>query len=204
MTLSALENNIEILLSEGNAENSRKDELSDNYLIRLVLEGQEKAFESLFEKYKRLVGSIAVNYFRQDYQIEEVVQKTFVKAYFELKNFRGNHKFSFASWISRIAVNVCLDTLRAEKKRNENFSATEEISLNLVADSTETELINQDLAEKLLAKLEAEDRMVLQMLDGEEKSIGEIAELLGWSRAKVKVRAFRARRFLRKILKKLL
>lgn len=201
MTLSALENNIEILLSEGTAENSRKDELSDNYLITLVLEGQEKAFEALFEKYKRLVGSIAVNYFRQDYQIEEVVQKTFVKAYFELKNFRGNHKFSFVSWISRIAVNVCLDTLRAEKRQSENLSAVE---LSLIADSTESELINQDLAEKLLAKLEVEDRVVLQMLDEEERSVSEIAELLGWSRAKVKVRAFRARRFLRKILKKLL
>lgn len=204
MNSSALEKNLEILLAEREAETFRQDDLSDNYLITQVLAGDEKSFELLFEKYKRLVGSIAVNYFRQDFQIEEVVQKTFVKAYFELKKFRGDNKFSFASWISRIAVNVCLDTLRADKRQSENLSETEISAINSIVESSETELINQDLAAKLLAKLEAGDRLVLQMLDGEERSVKEVAELTGWSRAKVKVRAFRARRALRKILKKLL
>lgn len=206
MNSSALEKNIEILFAESETETFRNDELSDKYLIEQVLGGDEKAFETLFEKYKRLVGSIAVNYFRQTDKIEEVIQKTFVKAYFELKNFRGNHRFSFASWISRIAVNVCLDTLRSEKRRNESLDLTESesSSLNSIVDSTELELINQDLVEKLLAKLEAEDRMVLQMLDGEERSVREVAELTGWSLAKVKVRAYRARKSLRKILKRLL
>jgi RNA polymerase sigma-70 factor (ECF subfamily) len=208
MNSSALEKNIEILLAESETESFRDDELSDKHLITLVLSGDEEAFETLFEKYKRLAGSVAVNYFRQTHQVEEIIQKTFVKVYFELKSFRGDHRFSFASWVSKIAVNVCLDTLRSEKRRNENeileLTESEYLSLNSIVDSTELELINQDLAGKLLAKLEAEDRMVLQMLDGEERSVREVAELTGWSLAKVKVRAYRARKSLRKILKRLL
>lgn len=204
-----LEKNIKIsFLTKAESEVSGEVELSDNYLIERILADDGNAFELLFERYKRLVGSIASNYFRQPDQIEEAIQKTFVKAYFELKNFRGNHQFSFASWVSRITVNICLDTLRSNKRRGENesldLSENEQFLLNSIVDSTEVELINQDLVEKLLSRLEVDDRAVLQLLDGEERSVSEIADLLGWSKAKVKVRAFRARNSLREILKKLL
>jgi len=56
---------------------------------------------------------------------------------------------------------------------------------------------------KLMSQLAAPDRLVLQLLDLEQKSVAEVASLTGWNRAVVKVRAFRARRKLQKLFQTL-
>lgn len=187
-------------------------EKSDLQLVELVLAGEETAFEQIFERYKRLVASIASRYFSCPEQIEEIIQISFAKVYFELRNFRGKHDFSLARWLGRIATNACLDALRNKKRKAENLLCEltdSEIEI-LLADSpgsnqsAERSLVERDLAEKLLSRLSAEDRAILQMLHAEEMSIGEVAEITGWSNSKIKVRAFRARNALRKILQKFL
>ena len=70
--------------------------------------------------------------------------------------------------------------------------------------NVESAVIDRDLADKLLARLSAEDRLVLVMLEAEELPVAEIAKLTGWSVSKVKVRAHRARASLRRVLGKLL
>ncbi|HEY0428501.1 MAG TPA: sigma-70 family RNA polymerase sigma factor [Pyrinomonadaceae bacterium] len=184
-------------------------EKSDAQLIALVLAGDEAAFENIFERYKRLVGATAARYFRRPEQIEEIVQISFTKIYLELNNFHGGHDFSLASWIGRISTNACLDLLRSQKRKPENLhcelSGEEyEFLFADAAPSDENNLVRRDLAEKLLSRLAVEDRAVLEMLDAEEMSVGEVAEITGWSKSKVKVRAFRARNSLRKILRKFL
>lgn len=206
----------EILMSR--AENAGAAEIvvcaetPDAKLVELVLAGDEAAFENLFDRYKRLVARIGARYFRRPEQIEEIVQISFTKIYLELGNFSGKHDFSMASWIGRIATNACLDALRSQKRKPENLhcelSDAETESLFLSANNNdktaETSHIERDLAEKLLARLPAEDRALMQMLEVEEMSVQEIAEATGWSKSKVKVRAFRSRNALRKILKKFL
>ena len=187
-------------------------EKSDSQLVELVLIGEETAFENLFERYKRLVGAIAGRYFQRPEQIEEIIQISFAKVYFDLKTFRGDYNFSFASWIGKITTNACLDALRSQKRKPENlwceFSEAEtEILFADAANSektTEISLVERDLAEKLLSKLSAEDRAILQMLDAEEMSVREVSEITGWSNSKIKGRAVRARNTLRKILRKFL
>ena len=204
--------NDEILMAR--AENESADafvcaEKSDAQLVELILAGDESAFENIFERYKRLVGSVGARYFRRPEQIEEIVQISFTKIYLELSNFRGVHDFSLASWIGRISTNACLDVLRSQKRKPEDLECDLSVDDHefLFADHEcchETKLVRRDLAEKLLARLAADDRAVLQMLDAEEMSVGEVAEATGWTKSKVKIRAFRARRALRKILKKFL
>lgn len=187
-------------------------ETTDFQLIELILNGEETAFENLFDRYKRLVASIAGRYFQRPEQIEEIIQISFAKVFFELKNFRGNHDFSFVGWIGKITTNACLDALRSQKRKPENlwceFSEAE--TDVLLADSAynektaENSMVERDLAEKLLSQLTSEDRAILQMLDAEEMSVREVAEMTGWSNAKIKIRAFRARNALRKILRKFL
>jgi len=72
------------------------------------------------------------------------------------------------------------------------------------ATTLESTAINRDLAHKLLRLLSAEDRLVLVLLDVEGLSVAEVAQLMGWSSPKVKIRAFRARTDLRRLLKKFL
>ncbi len=96
-------------------------ETSDLQLIELALAGEETAFEQIFTRYKKLVAIIASRYFHQSHQIEEVIQIVFVKAFFELGDFRGKHGFSLPSWLGRITTNVCLNILRSRKRKPENL-----------------------------------------------------------------------------------
>ncbi len=187
-------------------------EETDARLVERILLGEEAAFENLFDRYKKFVAAIAARYFQRPEEIEEMIQISFTKVYFELKKFRGDHNFSFASWLGKITTNACLDVLRSKKRKPENlwceFSELEaEMLFARHASSRatpENEAIERDLANKLLSRLSAEDRAILQMLDAEEMSVSEVSAITGWSNAKIKIRAFRARGALRKILKKFL
>jgi RNA polymerase sigma-70 factor, ECF subfamily len=186
---------------------------SDRQLVDLVLAGDGSAFEQIFDRHKRMVAVVAGRYFRRPEQIEEIIQISFAKAFVELAKFRGLHDLSLASWLSRITVNACLDTLRNQKRKPENLccelsEGEAESLVDLMADagarSVETELLDRDLAEKLLSRVGEEDRALLQMLYVEEMTVAEIAGLTGWSQSKVKIKAWRARGVLRRVLKKYL
>jgi RNA polymerase sigma-70 factor (ECF subfamily) len=199
-------------VEEQNADFKITAEKSDSQLVELILNDEETAFENLFDRYKRLVAAIAGRYFQRPEQIEEIIQISFAKVFFDLKAFRGDHNFSFVSWIGKITTNACIDALRTQKRKPENlwceFSEAEtEILLAYATNNEKTaenSVIERDLAEKLLSKLSAEDRAILQMLDAEEMSVHEVSKITGWSNSKIKVRAFRARNALRKILQKFL
>lgn len=188
-------------------------ETSDADLVAMVVQGDARAFELLFERHRQRVAAIAGRFFQQVSQIEEVVQETFVKAYFGLPGFSQYKVNSFAHWLARIAFNSCYDELRKQSRSREqslsDFSDSERQELSQLTSgsgvtSVESVAINRDLAHKLLRLLSAEDRIVLVLLDVEGLSVAEIAHLMDWSSAKVKIRAFRARTELRRLLKKFL
>ena len=183
---------------------------TDLQLIELVLAGDENAFEQIFDRHKRFVARTAARYFQRPEQIEEIIQIAFAKAFVELPRFRGEHELSLPSWLGRIAANACLDTLRSQKRKPEDLqceltSGETETILDITAAtglSSEESLVSRDLSQKLLAHLPEDDRALLQMLYVEDMSVAEIGDLLGWSVSKVKIRAWRARHSLRKVLKK--
>jgi RNA polymerase sigma-70 factor (ECF subfamily) len=189
-------------------------EPSDVELVALARTGDEQAFEELFNRHRRRVSLIASRFFRQREQLEEIVQESFTKAYFALNDFSNQQETSFASWVARIAFNACYDELRRMKRRPEssmsNISEEEAVWLKEqvrsagVGEDIEAATVSRDLADKLLARLSPEDRMVLLMLDVEGLSVSEIAESTSWSISKVKVRAHRARAGLRRVLKRFL
>jgi RNA polymerase sigma-70 factor (ECF subfamily) len=182
---------------------------SDRQLAELILAGDESAFEELFDRHKRLVAAIAARYFRRPEQVEEIIQIAFAKVYFELKNFRGLHDLSLAGWLSKITRNACIDTLRSHKRRPEdlNCDLTDDERSDLLSfaasdECAEQQHIDRDLADKLLSCIAADDRALLQMLHVDGLSIAEAAEALHWSVPKTKLRAWRAKNTLRRILKR--
>ena len=184
-------------------------ERTDAQLVEIVLAGDQTAFESLFERHKRLVASIASRYVQRPEQIEEVVQIAFAKTYIELKRFRGDHDLSFVSWLARITTNSCLDILRKQRRKPEDLAddlgGFECIRLEAQGGrSSEDKLIDRDLADKLLSHVAADDRALLHMLYAEEMSVADVAEQFGWSVSKTKVKAWRARHSLRKVMKRYL
>lgn len=183
----------------------------DSELVTLAFDGDESAFEELFNRHRRRVALIASRFFRLPEEIEEIVQESFVKAYFALGNFSNRADTSFASWIARIAFNSCYDELRRMKRRPESAISivTEEEAARLkqqlrAATDIESATISRDLAVKLLSRLSPEDRLVLVMLDVEGLSVSEIAKSTKWSVSKVKVRVYRARALMRRVLKRFL
>ncbi len=187
---------------------------TDAALVARAREGDDSAFEELFNRHRRRVALVAGRFFRQRERIEEVVQESFTKAFFALPEFSNQREASFAAWVARIAFNACYDELRREKRRPE--SALSEVSAEEAAwlaaqladegagSDVEADATARDLAGKLLARLSPEDRLLLVMLDVEGMSVNEIAETTKWSASKVKVRAHRARASLRRVVARFL
>lgn len=209
---TAIHNKIWAIDAEKTGESdAARGEISDKILVERVLAGDETAFEQIFDRHKRLVARVAARFFRQPIEIEEIVQITFTKVYFCLKNFRAEGNSSLPGFLARVAANASLDRLRSRKHKAENFFSELEDNeksnlLEILCGDAEAEndFINRDLAEKLLSRLAAEDRAVLEMLDAEEMTVAEVSEITGWSNSKVKVKAHRARCALRKILRRFL
>ena len=187
-------------------------EWTDDALVGAAAGGDEGAFEQLFERHRRQVARVASRFFPQREQIEEIIQDTFTKAYFALNGYHGTHAASFRAWLMQIAVNCCYDHLRRARRRPEQAlgdieeSEAHEFAAQLRAPvkDVESEIVSRDLARKLLARLSADDRLVLTLLDVEGFSVAEIAEMTSWSISKVKVRAHRARAHLRRVLQRYL
>ncbi len=187
-------------------------ERTDRQLVDLFVAGDSTAFEQLFDRHKRYVARLAGKYLNRHEDVEEIVQITFAKAFVEMPKFRGDHQFSMMGWLRRITVNACIDQLRKQKRKPEDLccelsdgevSTLERFACSGGANGA-AKLSDRDLVEKLLGHLDPEDRAVMQMLYAEDMSVAEIGELLGWSGSKVKIRAWRARRTLRKVLGKYL
>jgi RNA polymerase sigma-70 factor, ECF subfamily len=186
------------------------DEKSDEALALSVSAGDQQAFEQIFYRHRKRVARLAGRFFNRPERIEEIVQETFTKMYQGIGNYSPARGQSFAAWLSRIAINSCYDELRRTRRRPEG--ALEEVTVDEMAwiaararsgntaVNSESAVILRDLADKLLARLAPEDRLVLTLLDGEDLSTVEIAQALGWTVSKVKVRAHRARLSLRRVL----
>ncbi len=160
------------------------------------------------------VFQVASKFFRQRNQVEDIAQEVFLKAYRQLASFEG--RGSFEGWLTRIATNTCLNELRSSKRHPEATIAdlTEDENAWLEHQaagltgapqvSIEESVITSDLADKLLSRMTPDDRLVLTLVDGEQRSTKEVAEATGWSESKVKVKAFRARKKMRTALGKLM
>jgi RNA polymerase sigma-70 factor (ECF subfamily) len=175
-------------------------------LIAAVLRGDSASFEPLVAKYSPRVFATARRYARRDSEIEDIVQEVWLKAYDKLGSFRGEAPFEH--WLMRMTVRTCYDFLRSHQRNRESafseISEPEEDWLDhFVADpgsASEDADAAKLLVNRVLEKLSPEARMVIQLLEIEDRSVKEIAEITGWSVPLVKVRAFRARAEMRKIL----
>lgn len=190
------------------------DQGTDLELAQLARAGDEAAFAEIVRRYSPRVFWFAGKFFRQRSVVEEVAQEVFMKAFTQLGSYEG--RGSMEGWLTRITTNTCLNILRSTKRRpeltvsdlTEDETSWMENRLAGAANesfkSSEKRLVAADLADRVLEKLSPDDRLVLTLVDGEDASIKEVADMTGWSESKVKVQAFRARRRMRLAVEKLL
>jgi len=181
-------------------------EPTDAELIAAVVQGDTASFEPLIAKYQPRVFATARRYARRESEVEDIVQEVFIKAFQKLAGFRGDAPFEH--WLMRLAVRTCYDFLRAHQ-RNRETTFTElsqpetdwlnQFVVNPAAADEHAEAARQ-LIRRILDRLSPSARLVITLLEIEERTVKEIAESTGWSVPLVKVRAFRARAEMRKIL----
>ncbi len=172
---------------------------TDERLVKTALSGDDEAFTELVRRYKKRVFNIVAKFVRNSYELDDISQEVFIKVYQNLDKYRADAPFEH--WVSKIAVNACYDALRKQARRKDDVPL-DDVAFSLGDPAPEGQSGNEAwmILRPALAALEPEDRLVITLLNLEEKSVREISELTGWSEAKVKVRAFRARKELRKIL----
>ncbi len=178
--------------------------------LRRVAEHDEDAARVLTDRLYPLVLKLVRAHLPRRTSEEDLVQTIFMKIFANLAQYSG--RVPVEHWVSRIAVNTCFNELKAERIRPEwrwsDFSEEEQHMINsLAASGVEAPsfvgLAARDLLEKLLSGLNAQDRLVVQLLHLQERSVAEVRQMTGWSEPMIKVRAFRARRKLQKSLKRL-
>src|ERR1700686_209680 len=138
---------------------------------------------------------------------EDLCQMIFIKVFQKLSQFSG--KVPIEHWVSRIAVNTCLSQIESEKVRPEvrhaDLSEEEQAVVENLATSSDElapdrQLASRQLVEHLLELLKPVERLVIDLLYLQGRSVEEIRKITGWSAATVKVRAFRARQKMKRQL----
>jgi RNA polymerase sigma-70 factor, ECF subfamily len=186
----------------------------DEELIAEVLSGDSAAFNELSSRHRPRVERLCQRFFSDPEMARDLAQESFIRAYTALRTYRA--EMPFGGWLRSIVINLCYDELRRRKRRPEelvgDFGAPEVQWMHLVNEASPEDIVGDaeerheahDLAHRLLDTLRPEDRMVMVMKESEDMSVAEIAGILGWSEAKVKIRAFRARQALRKQAERML
>jgi len=172
-----------------------RPEPADERLVAAARAGDDQAFAALVSRHKARVFGMAARFARDAQEIEDLAQEIFLRAYRKLGAFHGAAPFEH--WLSRVAVRCCYDRLR--KRRREGVRVPlEELELPAAPDPGAEAA--REVLEYGLSRLKPAERLVITLLELEERSVREIAELTGWSEGNVKVRAHRARQALKKVL----
>jgi RNA polymerase sigma-70 factor (ECF subfamily) len=168
-------------------------------------EGDEKAVLEIFHfMYPHVAKLVQANLPVRE-SAEDLIQQVCVKVTTHLHQFSG--KVPFLNWVSRIAVNTCLNQIRHEKRRPEvrladlsedEAAVVEHLAASPAELNASDQFASRELVEKLLAGLKPQDRLLMRLMYLEGRKLEDIAALTGWNSTVIKVRAFRARAQLRK------
>ena len=170
-----------------------------------VRQRDEAAARELMQELHPLVLKLVRSHLPRRTSEEDLTQTVFMKIFANLGQYSGT--VPLQHWVSRIAINTCINELKAERIRPElrwaDLTEAEAEVLEAITASDDElspgeSLGARELAEKLLATLDPKDRLVVRLLHLEGKSVEDVKQVTGWGASLIKVRAFRARLKLRK------
>ena len=174
--------------------------------------GDQAAGKALIDAFYPFVISLIRKHVADFGVVEDLTQQTFVRCLTKADQWQMDRPLE--PWLARIAINLCRDYFRSRRGKrelrwsdlSENEQAAMEATLQTSESEAEADVLSQEsktLMFRLLDTLNADDRMVLSLLYLENQTTDQVARVSGWSRTLVKVRAFRARRKLRKAFEQL-
>lgn len=174
---------------------------SDQQLVRRVQKGDNRAFDLLVLKYQYKIQAVISRFVKDQSEVLDVAQETFIKAYRAMGNFRGDSQFY--TWLYRIAVNTAKNHLVTKTRRPpgsdidigdaEHYNGGEYLQEN---DTPEREMYRSELEKVVnntLAELPEDLRTAITLRELEGMSYEEIAEIMDCPVGTVRSRIFRAR-----------
>jgi len=183
--------------------------LSDEQLVVRAREGDSAALEELFLRYRQPVFRLVYRSVRNTDEAEDITQEVFIKAFERLHTFREQSRFS--TWLMRIALNLCTDHARMQKRRQELLQKEAVGKLAWMThpeppdpDEVVHEGMVREAFHQALQQLPESQRQLIVMRDLEEMEYDEMAQILGCTVGGVKLRVMRARRALKARLEPLL
>jgi RNA polymerase sigma-70 factor (ECF subfamily) len=184
-------------------------ERTEAELIAAVLKGDAASFEPLVQRYSPRLFGMARRYARRESEVEDIVQDIWLKAFEKLGSYRAEAPFEH--WLMRLAVHTCYDSLRRHQRNREttftDLTEPEEDWLDRFVSQPEAADENAEAArlllDRVLERVSPAARLIITLQEIEERPVKEIAKLTGWSVPLVKVRAFRARAEMRRVLSRI-
>jgi RNA polymerase sigma-70 factor (ECF subfamily) len=176
------------------------DDSHASALVQAARQHDDEAARALVQQLYPLVAKIVRAHRPRRTAEEDLCQMIFIRVFQKLSQFSG--KVPLEHWVSRIAVNTCLNQIESERIRPEvrhaDLSTEEQAVIENLATSSEELAPDQrsasrQLVEHLLAALKPVERLAIDLLYLQGRSVEEIRKITGWSAALIKVRAFRAR-----------
>src|SRR5947207_2984408 len=186
------------------------DDRDANALVESALRHDDAAARELVRRLYPLVAKMVRSHRPRRTSEEDLCQMIFIKVFQKLNQFSG--KVPLEHWVSRIAVNTCLSQIESEKVRPElrhaDLSEEEQAVVENLTVSTEElapdrQFASRQLVEHLLEMLKPTERLVIDLLYLQGRSVEEIHQITGLGVAAIKVRAFRARQKMKAQLTKL-
>lgn len=181
---------------------------TDEELVARSIGGDADSFNELVVRWERPIYALAYRTIGREDDARDVCQETFLRAFRALPGFRGQAKFS--SWLYRIALNLCRDWIRRER-RTPVVQAPEDVDLLALAAATEPSESIEDLVarkdlsrvvERAMARLPEEQRTAIVLKEYHGLTFQEIADLQGCPLSTVKTRLYQGLSVLRRELAK--
>src|SRR5438132_5170671 len=181
---------------------------TDEELVARSIRGDNESFDQLILRWERPIYALAYRTIGREEDARDVCQETFLRAFRGLSAFRGQAKFS--SWLYRIALNLCRDWLRRERRAPvtqlpEHTDLLELAAASEPSESIEDLVARQDLArqvESVMAELPEEQRTAIVLKEYHGLTFQEIADLMGCPLSTVKTRMYQGLSVLRRELTK--
>lgn len=176
--------------------------LTDEQIARLAVDKDREAFGEIVKRWERKIFALCFGMLGREDDARDAAQETFVAAYRNLANFRGEAKVS--SWLHRIAVNQCLTTKRRQKTRSEDFlddSIGDERTFIAPPGYSPARTAEQGerlvIVRQAVNSLPVDLRQVVVMKEFEDMTFQEISDTLELPLSTVKSRLYTAMRQLR-------